>query len=145
MTEVIALIHAKVGAPVSIGAKFKGKVVKIINSGIFVNYTGTKDGFVHISEIANERIEDIQQHVREGEMVSVVVIGIDHQKVRLSISKANDPDAIANLSNHSTQPSKPKYNSNNTYRNQKYSKSRHSDRTSEHDGQNGHGGRKYFN
>ena len=69
-----------------IGKTYEGKVVKTVDFGAFVNFLGSKDGLVHISELANERVKQVTDVVKEGEMVKVKVLGIDDRgKVRLSI------------------------------------------------------------
>lgn len=70
---------------------FDGVVVKILESGAFVNYCGSRDGFVHISEIANERVNKITDFIQEGAKVKVKIIGFDHRgKVRLSMRLDHD-------------------------------------------------------
>lgn len=86
----LKLIKGVTGEEAEVGAKFEGRVVKIIDSGIFVNYSGSKDGFVHISEISDTRVFDISEHVQEGDTVPVTVIGFDKGRVRLSIKACDD-------------------------------------------------------
>ena len=63
-----------------------GTVVKIVEYGAFVNLAPGRDGFLHISEIKNERIENVKDHLSEGETIDVKVIGIDDkQRIKLSI------------------------------------------------------------
>ncbi|MBT5185391.1 MAG: S1 RNA-binding domain-containing protein, partial [Kordiimonadaceae bacterium] len=69
-----------------VGKIYEGKVVKTVDFGAFVNFLGSKDGLVHISELANERVKQVTDVVKEGEMVKVKVLGVDDRgKVRLSI------------------------------------------------------------
>ena len=64
----------------------KGKVVKIMDFGAFVNFLGKKDGLVHISALSEERVEKVTDIVKEGDEVSVKVIGFDRRgKVKLSM------------------------------------------------------------
>ena len=68
------------------GKVYKGKVVKIMDFGAFVNFMGKKDGLVHISALSDERVEKVTDVVQEGDEVSVKVIGFDRRgKVKLSI------------------------------------------------------------
>jgi polyribonucleotide nucleotidyltransferase len=68
------------------GKVYKGKVVKIMDFGAFVNFLGKKDGLVHISALSEERVEKVTDVVQEGEEVSVKVIGFDRRgKVKLSM------------------------------------------------------------
>tara|TARA_E500000331_G_scaffold4442_1_gene4354 strand:+ start:22 stop:2094 length:2073 start_codon:yes stop_codon:yes gene_type:complete len=67
---------------------YKGKVMKIMEFGAFVNFLGKQDGLVHISELAPKRVEKVTDVVKEGDEVSVKVIGFDRGKVKLSIKQA---------------------------------------------------------
>ena len=68
------------------GKIYKGKVVKIMDFGAFVNFLGKKDGLVHISALSEERVEKVSDVVQEGDEVSVKVIGFDRRgKVKLSM------------------------------------------------------------
>ncbi|MEQ9555936.1 MAG: S1 RNA-binding domain-containing protein, partial [Rhodospirillales bacterium] len=69
-----------------IGAIYTGKVVKVVDFGAFVNFMGAKDGLVHISELANERVGQVTDVINEGDQVKVKLIGIDDRgKVKLSM------------------------------------------------------------
>ncbi|MCQ2914543.1 MAG: polyribonucleotide nucleotidyltransferase [Alphaproteobacteria bacterium] len=70
-----------------VGVIYKGKVVKIMEFGAFVNFLGAKDGLVHISELENRRVAKVQDVVNEGDSVYVKCIGIDNKtgKVKLSM------------------------------------------------------------
>lgn len=69
-----------------VGAIYTGKVVKIVDFGAFVNFLPGKDGLVHVSEIANERVNNVGDYLTEGQEVKVKVLEIDRQgRVRLSI------------------------------------------------------------
>jgi len=67
---------------------YKGKVIKIMEFGAFVNFLGKQDGLVHISELAAKRVAKVTDVVKEGDEVSVKVIGFDRGKVKLSIKQA---------------------------------------------------------
>jgi len=71
------------------GKIYKGKVVKIMEFGAFVNFLGKQDGLVHISQLAAKRVAKVSDVVKEGDEVSVKVIGFDRGKVKLSIKEAN--------------------------------------------------------
>lgn len=65
---------------------YRGKVVKVMDFGAFVNYMGTRDGLVHISELKNERVAQVSDVVNEGDEVWAKLIGIDDRgKVKLSM------------------------------------------------------------
>ncbi len=73
-------------AEAEVGEIYKGKVVKIVEFGAFVNFLPGKDGLVHVSEIANERVNNVGDYLSEGQEVRVKVLEIDRQgRVRLSI------------------------------------------------------------
>jgi len=67
---------------------YKGKVIKIMEFGAFVNFLGKQDGLVHISELAPKRVAKVTDVVKEGDEVTVKVIGFDRGKVKLSIKQA---------------------------------------------------------
>jgi polyribonucleotide nucleotidyltransferase len=65
---------------------YNGRVVKTAEFGAFVNFLGAKDGLVHISELANERVQKTSDVVKDGDQVKVKVIGFDDRgKVKLSM------------------------------------------------------------
>jgi polyribonucleotide nucleotidyltransferase len=65
---------------------YRGKVVKVMDFGAFVNYMGTRDGLVHISELKNERVAQVSDVLSEGDEVWCKLIGIDDRgKVKLSM------------------------------------------------------------
>ena len=69
-----------------VGVIYEGKVVKTVDFGAFVNFMGTKDGLVHISELKPERVEKTTDVVNVGDQVKVKLIGIDDRgKVKLSM------------------------------------------------------------
>ncbi|WP_341788137.1 MULTISPECIES: polyribonucleotide nucleotidyltransferase [unclassified Rickettsia] len=79
-----------------IGEVFNGTVMKILDSGAFVNYLGNKDGFVHISEIAEERIESVSSILKQGDIVKVKLIGFDNKgKAKLTIKNAEKDKSSA--------------------------------------------------
>jgi polyribonucleotide nucleotidyltransferase len=75
-------------AKAEVGKIYKGKVVKVMEFGAFVNFLGKQDGLVHISELAAKRVEKVGDVVKEGDEVSVKVLGFDRGKVKLSIKQA---------------------------------------------------------
>ena len=69
-----------------VGKIYTGKVVGMPEFGAFVNFLGAKDGLVHISEIRNERVQNVKDVLTEGQQVKVKVLGIDDRgKVKLSM------------------------------------------------------------
>jgi polyribonucleotide nucleotidyltransferase len=82
-----------------VGVIYKGKVVKAVDFGAFVNFFGSRDGLVHISELAQRRVAKVGDVVKEGDEVRVKVLGIDERgKVRLSM-KAVDQATGEDLTN----------------------------------------------
>ena len=72
-----------------VGKIYEGKVVKTTDFGAFVNFMGSRDGLVHISQLKEERVEKTTDVVKEGDQVKVKVIGVDDRgKVKLSLKDA---------------------------------------------------------
>ncbi len=87
--KAIAWIKGIVAEP-EIGTIYTGKVVKVVDFGAFVNFLGSKDGLVHISELAAKRVAKVSDVVNEGDAVKVKVLGVDERgKVRLSMKVVN--------------------------------------------------------
>jgi len=79
-----------------VGRVYQGKVARIVDFGAFVNVLPGKDGLVHISQISNERVENVTDVLSEGQEVAVKVLEIDRQgRVRLSMKEATEQDAPA--------------------------------------------------
>ena len=75
-----------------VGSILEGKVTGITKFGAFVSLPEGKSGLVHISEIAYSYVNDVKDHLKEGQEVKVKVIGIDENgHINLSIKKAMDP------------------------------------------------------
>jgi len=73
-----------------VGVIYNGKVVKIMEFGAFVNFLGPRDGLVHVSELAAQRVNTVGDVVKEGDEVKVKVIGLDDRgKVKLSMKRVN--------------------------------------------------------
>ena len=76
-------------ADVEIGKIYEGKVVKIMDFGAFVSVLPGKDGLVHISQICDERVENVTDKINEGDIVKVKVLDIDKQgRIKLSMKDA---------------------------------------------------------
>jgi len=75
-----------IAAEPEMGVVYTGKVVKVVDFGAFVNFLGNRDGLVHISELARERVGKVTDVVQVGDMVKVKLIGIDDRgKIKLSM------------------------------------------------------------
>jgi polyribonucleotide nucleotidyltransferase len=73
-----------------IGQIYDGKIVKVMDFGAFVNFFGPKDGLVHVSELAQQRVASPKDVVKEGQAVKVKLLGFDDRgKVRLSMKQVD--------------------------------------------------------
>ena len=80
-------------AELEVGTIYSGKVVRIVDFGAFVNVLPGKDGLVHISQISEERVNNVADHLKVGDEVQVKVLEVDRQgRVRLSIKEALKKD-----------------------------------------------------
>lgn len=76
---------------IEVGSKLQGKVTGITNFGAFVELPGGSTGLVHISEVADNYVKDINDHLKVGDEVTVKVINVENDgKIGLSIKKAID-------------------------------------------------------
>ncbi|WP_058305661.1 S1 domain-containing RNA-binding protein [Gracilibacillus massiliensis] len=76
---------------IEVGSKLQGKVTGITNFGAFIELPGGKTGLVHISEVADNYVKDINEHLTVGDEVTVKVLNVeDDGKIGLSIKKAKD-------------------------------------------------------
>ena len=90
------MIHSIVAEPEE-GKIYKGKVVKIVDFGAFVNFFGKRDGLVHVSQIENRRLNHPSDVLKEGQEVWVKLLGFDDRgKVRLAM-KMVDQETGAEL------------------------------------------------
>ena len=77
---------------IEVGVVLDGKVTGITNFGAFVALPGNRSGLVHISEIAYSYVNDVHDHLIEGQEVKVKVIGVDaNNRINLSIKQAAPP------------------------------------------------------
>src|SRR5690348_6484018 len=73
-----------------VGEIYDGKIVKVMDFGAFVNFFGPKDGLVHVSELAQQRVNKPSDVVKEGQAVKVKLLGFDDRgKVRLSMKQVD--------------------------------------------------------
>jgi polyribonucleotide nucleotidyltransferase len=76
----------EIAAEPEVGMVYTGKVVKVMDFGAFVNFFGKRDGLVHVSQMASERVNHPNDLVKEGQSVKVKLMGFDDRgKVRLSM------------------------------------------------------------
>ncbi len=91
--KAIAIIKGII-ATVEVGATYKGLVKKIVEFGAFVGVMPNQDGLLHISEIAHERVNKVEDYMKEGDEIEVKVIEVDKSgKVRLSRKALLPPPA----------------------------------------------------
>ena len=89
-----AMIEAIVKEP-EVGEIYYGKVVRLMNFGAFVNLTANKDGMVHISKMADHRIEKVEDAVNVGDMVYVKVMEIDDKgRINLSMKDVREDEKV---------------------------------------------------
>ncbi|MCH7881567.1 MAG: polyribonucleotide nucleotidyltransferase [Proteobacteria bacterium] len=83
-----------VTADVEVGVIYEGKVAKIMDFGAFVNILPGKDGLVHISQISDERVENVSDKLTEGDVIKVKVLEVDRQgRIRLSMKAVSAEEA----------------------------------------------------
>ena len=83
----------EITAEVEVNKIYNGKVAKIMDFGAFVTVLPGKDGLLHISQISKERVENVSDHLSEGDEVRVKVIEIDRQgRMRLSMKEIGDDE-----------------------------------------------------
>ncbi len=81
----------QITADVEVGAVYEGTVTKIMNFGAFVTILPGKDGLVHISQISDQRVENVTDELAEGDKVKVKVLEVDKQgRIRLSMKALNE-------------------------------------------------------
>ncbi|MCI5615305.1 MAG: S1 RNA-binding domain-containing protein [Clostridia bacterium] len=91
-----------------IGSIYEGKVTGITKFGAFVQLPVGKSGMVHISEVANTYVDDINNYLKIGQTVTVKLIAIDEQgRINLSIKKALPPPAAEDRPARPPRPSRP--------------------------------------
>ncbi|MFJ8264250.1 S1 domain-containing RNA-binding protein [Rummeliibacillus sp. NPDC094406] len=96
---------------IEVGSKVQGKVTGITNFGAFVELPNGSTGLVHISEVADNYVKDINEHLKVGDMVEVKVMNVEADgKIGLSIRKAK-PQA-----ERPERPERPQRSRNNNHR-----------------------------
>ena len=105
LNKALELINSIVAEPEA-GEIYEGKVVKIMDFGAFVNFFGKKDGLVHISQLADERVNNVKDIVSEGDIVKVKLLGFDNRgKVKLSM-KDVDQETGKEITSEKSSPNK---------------------------------------
>ena len=80
------IVVRRIFRDVEVGTIYEGKVLKVTDFGAFVNILPGKDGLVHISQISEERVQNVADELSEGQTVKVKVLEVNKQgRIRLSI------------------------------------------------------------
>ncbi len=83
----------EITAEAEVGKLYKGKVARIVDFGAFVTILPGKDGLVHISQIAKERVESVNEYLSEGQEILVKVLDLDARgRIKLSIKEITDDE-----------------------------------------------------
>src|SRR3546814_5997244 len=83
---------------VEVGTIYEGKVAKIMDFGAFVTIAPGKDGLVHISQLADKRVEKVDEVVKEGQLVRVKVLEVSRDgKIRLSMKSSRSEEHTSEL------------------------------------------------
>ncbi len=94
MRDAAVAMVEEITAEAEVGEIYTGTVARIVDFGAFVNILPGKDGLVHISQIANERVENVSDHLSEGEEVRVKVLDVDQRgRIKLSIKELLEDEA----------------------------------------------------
>lgn len=84
----------QITAEIEVGQVYEGTVQRILDFGAIVSLLPGKDGLLHISQIARERVNQVSDYLKEGQVVRVKVIGVDEKgRVRLSMKALLKPEA----------------------------------------------------
>jgi len=99
---------------IEVGSKLQGKVTGITKFGAFVELPGGSTGLVHISEVADNYVKDINDHLKVGEQVEVKVLNVEKDgKIGLSIKKAKDRPEATQRSQSNSYSQRPRQGRNN--------------------------------
>jgi polyribonucleotide nucleotidyltransferase len=83
-------------ADIEVGTIYEGKVQKIMDFGAFVNILPGKDGLVHISQISEQRVQNVADELSEGQVVKVKVLEVDKQgRIRLSMKAVEEGESVS--------------------------------------------------
>lgn len=94
MADVAKKRIEAITAEVEVGKVYEGTVLRLLDFGAIVSVLPGKDGLLHISQIANERIEKVADHLKEGQVVKVKVLETDEKgRIRLSMKAVSNESA----------------------------------------------------
>ena len=98
-------IIMSITAEAEVGAIYTGKVARIVDFGAFVTILPGKDGLVHISQIADERVENVSDYLSEGQDVQVKVLDVDQRgRIKLSMREVADESGSAEAGDSADAP-----------------------------------------
>ena len=81
----------EITAQAEVGKIYNGKVARIVDFGAFISILPGKDGLLHISQIAQERVEKVTDYLEEGQFVDVVVLDVDQRgRIKLSMKEVEN-------------------------------------------------------
>src|SRR5690606_32329452 len=79
-------------ADIEVGVTYTGKVSKIVDFGAFITVLPGKDGLLHISQISDERVENVSDYLKEGQIVNVHVADVDPKgRIKLTMKGVEQP------------------------------------------------------
>jgi len=94
--NVALSIVEEICAEAEVGATYEGKVARIVDFGAFITILPGTDGLLHISQIANERVENVADFLEEGQTVKVKVLDVDGRgRIKLSMKALIEESAEA--------------------------------------------------
>lgn len=86
----------EITAEAEVGRIYNGRVERIVDFGAFINILPGKDGLLHISQIAEERVEKVTDYLEEGQMVDVVCLDVDQRgRIKLSMKEVENYAEVA--------------------------------------------------
>ena len=95
---------AEITAEVEVGKVYEGPIVKLLDFGALVNLMPGKDGLLHISQIAHQRVEKVTDFLKEGQIVKVKVLETDEKgRVKLSMKALIDRDQAPQFQPHTQE------------------------------------------
>lgn len=104
-----AMIEEIIAEP-EVGETYEGPVTKVVDFGAFVKFLGKNEGLVHISEIAEERVNKVEDYINEGDVVQVKLLAVERGKFRLSIkalsAKNDDSGSDSSEGDRKSKPRK---------------------------------------
>ena len=111
--EVLKRINNIIAEP-KIGEIYRGKVVKILASAMFVRYLGNKEGYLHVKDISKDHIEDISAVFSENQEVTVKLKGFDNRKkAQLTMLMDSEPDKTVQISEKTDEAPKSEHKKKN--------------------------------